>query len=41
MVSEANNNIFKINFDNKEEYIKYNGEYINELYSNLLEEEKI
>ena len=40
MVSEANNNIFKINFDNKEEYIKYNGEYINELYSNLLEEEK-
>ena len=40
MVSEANNNIFKINFDNKEEYINYNGEYINELYSNLLEEEK-
>jgi hypothetical protein len=32
MVLEANNNIFKINFDNKEEYIKYNGEYINELY---------
>lgn len=33
-------NIFDCNFENKEEYIKYNGEYINELYSNLLEEEK-
>ena len=32
--------IFNINFNNREEYIKYNGEYINELYSNLLEEEK-
>jgi cyclin B len=33
-------NIFNIKFNNKEEYIKYNGEYINELYLNLLEEEK-
>jgi cyclin B len=36
----SNSNIFDCNFWNKEEYIKYNGEYINELYSNLLEEEK-
>ena len=34
------NNIFDINFNNKEEFIKYNGDYINELYSNLLDEEK-
>ena len=38
--SEKNISIFDINFNNKEEYIKYNGDYINELYSNLLEEEK-
>jgi len=38
--SNINNNIFNFNFDNKEECIKYNGDYINELYSNLLEEEK-
>ena len=38
--SNITNNIFNCNFDNKEEYIKYNGDYINELYSNLLEEEK-
>ena len=34
-------NTFNINFDSKEEYLKYNGDYINELYSNLLDEEKI
>ena len=38
--ANINNNLFNINFNNKEEYIKYNGEYINELYSNLLDEEK-
>jgi hypothetical protein len=36
----SNSNIFDCNFGNKEEYTKYNGEYISELYSNLLEEEK-
>jgi len=35
-----NNNIFNFNFGNKEEYIKYNGDYLNDLYSNLLDEEK-
>ena len=34
------NNLFTFQFDNKEEYIKYNGDYLNELYSNLLDEEK-
>ena len=34
-------NIFDINFNSKEEFIKYNGDYVNELYSNLLEEEKV
>lgn len=38
--SNNTNNTFNINFNNKEEYIKYNGDYINELYSNLLDEEK-
>ena len=43
MKKDSNNNyksIFNINFNSKEEYLKYNGDYINELYSNLLEEEK-
>ena len=34
-----NNNIFNFKFNNKEEYIKYNGDYINESYNNLLQEE--
>ena len=34
-----NNNLFIFKFNNKEEYIKYNGDYINESYSNLLQEE--
>ena len=33
-------NTFNVNFDSKEECLKYNGDYINELYSNLLDEEK-
>ena len=37
--SSSNNNIFNFKFDSKEEYIKYNGDYINESYSNLLQEE--
>jgi len=37
----SNDKKFDIHFNNKEEYIKYNGDYINELYSNLLEEEKM
>ena len=36
----SNNNIFTFKFNNKEEYIKYNGDYINESYYNLLQEEK-
>ena len=35
----GNNNIFNFKFNNKEEYIKYNGDYINESYNNLLQEE--
>ena len=35
-----NSNIFTFKFNNKEEYIKFNGDYINESYSNLLQEEK-
>ena len=38
--SSYNNNIFIFKFNNKEEYIKYNGDYINESYSNLLQEER-
>jgi cyclin B len=34
-----NYNIFNFKFNNKEEYIKYNGDYINESYNNLLQEE--
>jgi len=37
--SYNNNNIFNFKFNNKEEYIKYNGDYINESYNNLLQEE--
>ena len=37
--SYNNNNIFNFKFNNKEEYIKYNGDYINESYNNLLKEE--
>ena len=36
----SNSNFFDCIFSDKEEYIKYNGEYMNESYSNLLEEEK-
>ena len=38
--TNGSNNLININFDNKEEFIKYTGDYINEVYSNLLEEEK-
>ena len=38
--NNSSNNIFTFKFNNKEEYIKYNGDYINESYSNLLQEEK-
>ena len=38
--SKEYNNTFNFNFDSKEEYIQFNGDYINELYSNLLDEEK-
>ena len=37
--SYNNNNIFNFKFNNKEEYIKYNGDYINESYNNLLQDE--
>lgn len=32
--------IFKFNFKNKEENISFSGEYLNEIYSNLLQDEK-
>jgi cyclin B len=32
--------IFKFNFSSNEEYISFSGEYINEIYSNLLKDEK-
>ena len=32
--------IFKFNFSSNEEYISFSGEYINEIYSNLLQDEK-
>ena len=35
-----NNNIFTFKFNNKEEYIKYNGDYLNDTYTNLLKEER-
>lgn len=35
-----NNNIFTFKFNNKEEYIKYNGDYLNDTYANLLKEER-
>ena len=35
-----NNNIFTFKFNNKEEYIKYNGDYLNDTYTNLLQEER-
>ena len=38
--SYKNNNIFTFKFNNKEEYIKYNGDYLNDTYTNLLKEER-
>ena len=35
-----NNNISTFKFNNKEEYIKYNGDYLNDTYTNLLKEER-
>ena len=34
------NNIFTFKFNNKEEYIKFNGDYLNDTYTNLLQEER-
>ncbi len=37
---EKNKEIFKFNFSNNEENMSYSGEYLNEIYSNLLLDEK-
>ena len=37
---EGTENIFKFNFLNKEENLSFSGEYLNEIYLNLLQDEK-
>ena len=39
-INKEEKEIFKFNFINNEEYISYTGEYLNEIYSNLLYDEK-
>ena len=39
-VNKEEKEIFKFNFNNNEEKISYTGEYLNEIYSNLLYDEK-
>ena len=38
--NENNNQIFKFNFKSNEENISFSGEYLNEIYSNLLKDEQ-
>ena len=44
-ISETSNkketDIFKFNFNTKDEYISFSGEYLNDIYSNLLKDEQV
>ena len=40
MLQEQEKKIFKYNFSSKEEYISFLGDYFDDIYSNLLEDEK-
>ena len=39
--NKKENDIFKFNFNTKDEYISFSGEYLNDIYSNLLKDEQV